>query len=198
MKKLTLLVALLLCVTIGGVYATWIFAGDSILSQTDPFANKMGDVDTTTSAGAYHFTNNTMAIVVEPDSNDTHNTTLTWDASGSVTLRFEANSTISDAPLDKALRAVITVEAVDIANAKYNDGTGEKQIYSLNPDFKITLTEGDWTQESTYVYTYTVSAAQLADAVTMESFNLPNYDAYRSFKTAQDIVKFKFRVSPGV
>lgn len=30
MKKLSLLVALILCVTIGGVYATWTYAGNEI------------------------------------------------------------------------------------------------------------------------------------------------------------------------
>lgn len=195
MKKLTILVALLLCVTIGGVYATWIYAGDSILSQTDPFANKMGDVDTEMSAGSYHFTNNSIAIVVEPNNNTDHLTTLTW--SGSVTLRFEANSSISAAPLQKALNAVITIEAVDLVNGVYDDGTGSKQIYTLNDTFKIQLDDSKWTQESEYVYTYEINAADLAGAVTMESFHLPTYDDYKLFKVAQDVVKFKFRVNAG-
>ena len=199
MKKLTLLVALLLCVTIGGVYATWIFAGDTILPQTDPFTNKMDDVDTETSAGSYHFVNNSIAIVVEPNNNTDHMTQIRWE--GSVTLQFRANTTISDAPLAKALSAAITIEAVDIASATYDDGegAGARQIYTLNDTFVIQLDESKWTPDASdeYLYTYTINAADLAGAVTMDSFHLQNYDAYKAFKTAQDVVKFKFRVKPG-
>ena len=191
MKKLTVLVALLLCITIGGVYATWIFAGDTILSQTDPFVNKMGDVDTSTSAGSYHFVNNTVNLVVEPENADSYKADITW--TGDVTLRFAANDTISAAPLDKALNATVIIEAVDITSATY----GGDQIYTLNNNFKIQLTEDSWSyDEGTNTYSYKITAAALADAVSIGNFTLDTYDEYRAFKLAQDVVKFKFRVNP--
>lgn len=191
MKKLTVLVALLLCITIGGVYATWIFAGDTILSQTDPFVNKMGDVDTSTSAGSYHFVNNTVNLVVEPENADSYKASITW--TGEVTLQFAANDTISAAPLERALNATIIIEAVDIAGAKYK-GT---QIYTLTEGFKIQLTEDSWSyDEGTNTYSYKITAAALAGAISIDNFTLETYDEYRAFKLAQDIVKFKFRVNP--
>ena len=191
MKKLTVLVALLLCITIGGVYDTWIFAGDTILSQTDPFINKMGDVDTSTSAGSYHFVNNTVNLVVEPENADSYKATITW--TGDVTLRFAANDTISADPLDRALNATVIIEAVDITGATY----GGTQIYTLNNAFKIQLAEDSWTHdEATNTYSYKITAAALADAVSIGDFTLDTYDEYRAFKLAQDVVKFKFRVNP--
>ncbi len=191
MKKLTALVSLLLCITIGGVYATWIFAGDTIMSQTDPFVNKMGDVDTSTSAGSYHFVNNTINLVVEPENADSYKADITW--SGDVTLQFAANDTISTGPLSKALNATIVIEAVDIANATY-EGT---QIYTLNDTFEIKLTDTSWAHDSaTNTYSYKITADALADAVSIGNFVLDNYDEYRAFKLAQDVVKFKFRVNP--
>ena len=191
MKKLTVLVALLLCITIGGVYATWIFAGDTILSQTDPFVNKMGDVDTSTSAGSYHFVNNTVNLVVEPEAPDSYNAIITW--TGEVTLQFAANETISSAPLEKALNATVIIEAVDITAATY----GGKQIYTLNDGFKIQLTRDDWAYDDvTNTYSYKITAAELIGAVSIDDFELDTYDEYRAFKLAQDVVKFKFRVNP--
>lgn len=191
MKKLTVLVALLLCITIGGVYATWIFAGDTIMSQTDPFVNKMGDVDTSTSAGSYHFVNNTVNLVVEPENADSYDAVITW--SGEVTLQFAANDTISAEPLSRALNATITIEAVDIDLAKYE---GE-QIYTLNNSFKIQLSEGSWTHDdATNTYSYKITADALEDAVSIGDFSIDNYDKYKAFKLAQDVVKFKFRVNP--
>ena len=193
MKKLSILVALLLCITIGGVYATWIFAGDTIMSQTDPFVNKMGDVDTTTSAGTYHFVNNTINIVVEPESDSSYKAAVEW--TGSVTLQFAANDTISEAPLAKALNAVITIEAVDILNGTY--GEEGAQIYFLDSSFKIELSEQNWTHdESTNTYSCEITAAQLENSVTIGDFTIDTYDEYRAFKLAQDVVKFKFRVNP--
>lgn len=191
MKKLTVLVALLLCITIGGVYATWIFAGDTIMSQTDPFVNKMGDVDTSTSAGSYHFVNNTVNLVVEPESATSYDAVITW--SGEVTLQFAANDTISAEPLSRALNAVITIEAVDIDLAKYES----EQIYTLNNSFKIQLTEGSWAHDDvTNTYSYKITADALEGAVSIGEFSIDNYDRYKAFKLAQDVVKFKFRVNP--
>ena len=191
MKKLTVLVALLLCITIGGVYATWIFAGDNIMSQTDPFVNKMGDVDTSTSAGSYHFVNNTINLIVEPESVDSYKADITW--SGEATLQFAANDTISAGPLNKALNAIITIEAIDIDLATYN---GNK-IYTLNNSFKIQLSEDSWAYDNaTNTYSYKITAAALADAVSIGDFSIDNYDKYKEFKLAQDVVKFKFRVNP--
>ena len=191
MKKLTVLVALLLCITIGGVYATWIFAGDTILSQTDPFVNKMGDVDTSTSAGSYHFVNNTVNLVVEPEDPASYNAIITW--TGEVTLQFAANETISSAPLEKALNATVIIEAVDITVATYEGD----QIYTLNDSFKIQLNRDSWTyDEGTNTYSYKITAAALADAISIGDFELDTYDEYRAFKLAQDVVKFKFRVNP--
>ena len=48
----------------------------------------------------------------------------------------------------------------------------------------------------TNTYSYRITAASLADAVSIGNFTLDTYDEYRAFKLAQDVVKFKFRVNP--
>lgn len=187
MKKLSLLVALILCVTIGGVYATWTYVGETIAPHQDPIVNKMGDVTFSGASGTYHVSNNTMSFVVEPKEG-TYDTQLT--ASGTATLNFAADPSISDKPLKNALCATITVVGTDLETTKYNGTT----IYTLDPSFKITLDEDDWTQEGNN-YSVTLNAADLLPAVTMADFNLPSHDDYLAFQNAQKSAVFRINIA---
>lgn len=187
MKKLSVLIMLIVCVTIGGVYATWTYAGTEVASQQDPIVNKMGEVTFSGAAGTYHVENNTLAFVVEPKNN-------TFDAqlikSGSATIKFTADATISDAALTKALNATITVVGTDLDKAIY-DST---PIYSANENFKITLNKNSWTKSGNE-YTYTLEASMLEDAVAIGAFNLPSHDDYVAFQTAQKAAVFRLSVA---
>ncbi len=188
MKKLSLLVALILCVTIGGVYATWTYAGNEIKEQNATLTNKMGEVVLSGAAGAYHFSNNTLRFTVEPDEG-TYKPVLV--ASGSATLTFSAEPTISPSALTKALSATITVEATDLTTAVY-DG---KQIYTLADNFKITLNESSWSKEGNN-YTYTINASDLVDAVSIADFELNNVAQYDDFTVEQRKAVFRVYVNP--
>lgn len=188
MKKLSLLVALILCVTIGGVYATWTYAGNEIKEQNATLTNKMGEVVLSGAAGAYHFSDNTLRFTVEPEDG-TYTPTLV--ASGSATLKFSAEPTISPDALAKALAATITVEATDLTNAVYNG----KQIYTLTDNFKITLNENSWTKSDNN-YTYTINATDLLNAVSIEDFELNNVAQYDTFTAEQRKAVFRVYVNP--
>lgn len=187
MKKLSILVALIVCVTIGGVYATWTYAGTEVASQQDPIINKMGEVTFSGAAGAYHVENNTLAFIVEPKEN-TYDAQLT--TSGSATIRFTPDATISDAALEDALNATITVVGTDLAAAKYE----ETQIYTLNESFKITLDKTKWTMVGND-YTYTLAASELKDSVEIGTFNLPSHDHYVAFQEVQKAAVFRINVA---
>ncbi len=54
MKKLSLLVALILCVTIGGVYATWYYSGaENVADISEPITVNLEDAQTVGSHGSY-------------------------------------------------------------------------------------------------------------------------------------------------
>ena len=67
MKKLSILVALILCVTIGGVYATWVYPGNDIGRLEAPVSNNMGDVTFSGSMGTYSLVSNDMALIINQD-----------------------------------------------------------------------------------------------------------------------------------
>lgn len=187
MKKLSILVALIVCVTIGGVYATWTYAGTEVAPQQDPVINKMGEVTFSGAAGAYHVENNTLAFIVEPKGN-TFDAELT--TSGSAVIRFTPDATISDAALEDALNATITVVGTDLEAATY----GGQKIYTLDDTFKITLDEAKWTKDGND-YTYTLEATALKNAVAIGAFNLPSHDDYVDFQKVQKAAVFRINIT---
>lgn len=70
MKKLTLLVALILCVTIGGVYATWYYAETQMNDAVHEFKNLgITDVDTRAETGRLEVTD-TLILKIDDNAGD--------------------------------------------------------------------------------------------------------------------------------
>ena len=192
MKKLSLLIALCILLTIGGVYATWIYSGNQIDSQTTPFVSKMGGLDHEGNSGSYTFIENSLEFSVEPDAQDTKITTIVW-TEGTVKLVFTPKGDINDTMLANALNATITVE---LASSTAGDYKGET-IYTVDSNFKLTITESDWTSHNDgEYYSYTITAAAVKDAISIGSFHLPSEDDYNDFKDAIQDVKFRVKVTP--
>ena len=192
MKKLSLLIALCILLTVGGVYATWIYSGNQIDSQTTPFVSKMGGLDHEGNSGSYTFTENNLEFAVEPDTQDTKITTIVW-GTGSMQLVLTPKTDINDAMLQKALNATITVELASSTAGEYKGET----VYTIDPNFAVTLTADDWTSHNDGEYfTYTITADTIKDAISIGSFHLPSEDDYTEFKSVIQDVKFRVKVSP--
>ena len=192
MKKLSLLIALCILLTIGGVYATWIYSGNQIDAQTTPFVSKMGGLDHEGNSGSYTFTENSLEFSVEPDSQDTKITTIAWN-NGSITLVFTPKGDINDTMLANALNATLTVELASSSAGEYKGET----IYTVDPAFALVLTDTDWTNHNDgQYYTYTITAAEIQDAISIGEFHLPSEDDYNDFKVAIQDVKFRVKIAP--
>ena len=192
MKKFGILIALCVLLTIGGVYATWVYSGNSIDAQTEPFVSKMGGLDHEGNSGSYTFANNSLDFAVEPDTQETKITTIVW-GTGSMQLVLTPKTDINDAMLQKALNATITVELASSTAGEYKGET----VYTINPDFAVTLTADDWTSHNNGEYfTYTITADTIKDAISIGNFHLPSEDDYTEFKSVIQDVKFRVKVSP--
>ena len=192
MKKFGILIALCVLLTVGGVYATWIYSGNQIDAQTEPFVSKMGGLDHEGNSGSYSFTNNSLDFAVEPDTQETKITTIVW-GTGSMQLVLTPKTDINDAMLQKALNATITVELASSTAGEYKGET----VYTIDPDFAVTLTADDWTSHNDGEYfTYTITADTIKDAISIGSFHLPSEDDYTEFKSVIQDVKFRVKVSP--
>lgn len=188
MKKLSILVALILCVTIGGVYATWTYPGTSVAEYKIPLTHQMAGVDFSGSAGVYEVTSNTLAYTI--DQKATGDYTPVMSLSGSVSFTFTAHNQISDSALTAALTPTVTIYTEDLSSATY----GGNAIFTVNSSFSLTLDEDNWTQSGN-VYTYTIQASELAGAITLnDGFYLDTHDEYLAFQAAQMKAIFRLNV----
>ena len=192
MKKFSILIALCVLLTVGGVYATWIYSGNQIDAQTEPFVSKMGGLDHEGNSGSYTFANNSLDFAIEPNTQETKITTIVW-GTGSMQLVLTPKTDINDAMLQKALNATITVELASSTAGEYKGET----VYTIDPNFAVTLTAGDWTSHNDGEYfTYTITADTIKNAISIGSFHLPSEDDYTEFKSVIQDVKFRVKVSP--
>ena len=188
MKKLSILVALILCVTIGGVYATWTYPGTSVAEYKIPLTHQMAGVDFSGSAGVYEVTSNTLAYTI--DQKATGDYTPVMSLSGSVSFTFTAHNQISESALTAALTPTVTIYTEDLSAATY-DGNA---IFTVNSNFSLTLDKTKWTQSGN-VYTYTIQASELASAITLnDGFYLDTHDEYLAFQAAQMKAIFRLNV----
>ena len=189
MKKLSILVALILCVTIGGVSATWVYPGNDIGRLEAPVSNNMGDVTFSGSMGTYSLVSNDMALIINQDGNQTFNTMLTY--SGNLVFTFTPAANISEAQLDAALNATVSVMGTDVTSAVY----GSEQIWAFDQTKTVSLTEADWNEESG-VYTCTFACSRLSETIKLAKvFNLPTYDKFKTFSDAHKHAVFNLHVN---
>ena len=136
MKKLSLIVALAVVLTIGGVFATWTYPGATVA----PDSETIGVTIESATSGADTFNvNNTMAISVDPTSNTDYTAKITKSGNIVITLdpatgsRVAAGETTVVAKLKKgdakAVKAKLAVTVVAKEEEKVEDAeeTDEKE-----------------------------------------------------------------------
>lgn len=177
MKRFGLLITLALAITIGGVYATWVYSQtNDVADITGAKAIQLTGATFEGSYGTYNIDVSGVSLTVDPKPGTAHTTSLLVD--GDVKITFTP-STYS--PVEVKNNGVETKYYFTLSNSNwtYDDGAGEKSIIAINhPDEKHDIT---WTKEDNGTFTYTISAADLLDHLTLTEFSLDtktDYDAY--------------------
>jgi len=181
MKKLSVLIALILCVTIGGVYATWVYSqSDDVADITGAKAITLTEATFTGTYGTYHVDTAGLTMQVDPKEGTTHTTAL--KISGDLVIGFTPNTY---APAEVKTNGVPSTFAFSLSNANWQY-SGENIITVDTATHNIV-----WTPDGNGAFTYTISAAELANYITLTEFTLDtkaDYDAYDGVLTNGQIV----------
>lgn len=196
MKKLSLFVALVLLVTVGGVYAQWVYAGNDINALNSRSVTVvMGNVTTTGNAGSYSIADgdNTLKATIQPKEAGSYVPSLVW--SGSITITFTPAGSISASNLARAKAATLTLNVSDIDSAQYDS----KRIFSKTANSTIAFDSNAWVYNSgSNTYTYTIDASALASFVSInEDISLDNIDEYNAFTGEFIHAVFTVDIAPG-
>ncbi len=189
MKKLSVLIALALVLTIGGAYAAWSYSTGLPTDKTATGTLTMGTKveDNSTPYGTYAVSS-VPTITVEPASTTDYTTTL--DPSEEVfTVTFTPDADAPDTVKANALatQVVVTVTAA----GSYNSNP----MIAAATDNRIDLT---WSENDDGSFTATVTAAQIANCLDLTENVLPNPEAYNAYNTALAAVKITLTVTANV
>ena len=208
MKKLSVLIALMLCVTIGGVYATWTYAGTDDIA--DSFAEAkvtIADAELTGANGTYKVESNLVLTVDQ--KNEDHEAELVFGANNSdpiflkVTFTPAANApqTIKDNAVPSELyfgTTTVMEYKMDAAGNYSATGTPANIFTFSNPSDGVFSPNFTWTPEADGSFTYTLDETALKSMISLsQTFVLDlksEHDAFREALNGNILV----RVTDGI
>lgn len=216
MKKLGVLIALFTCLTIGGVYATWSYAGTNDIA--DSFAEAkvtIADAELTGANGTYKIESNLVLTVDQ--ANDAHEAVLVFDSNDGKDIHLTITFTpAKNAPVDIKKNGVPSELYFDTTTAmqykmdedgNYSETGTPTNIFVFSNvgngviDEPFTWVPGELVEGSSEFYksfTYTIGEAELKDMIKLsQTFVLDIKAEHDAFRTALsgNIVA---RVSDGV
>lgn len=196
MKRISLLMALLVCLTVSGVYAAWTYAGtDDIADVYAETKITIADVTLEGANGTYKIESNLVLLVDQ--ANDDHEAELVFNSNNNddvylkvtFTPADKASTQIKDYALDTEIYFGTTT------TMQYDD----RDILTFSNPGNNTLDNLiQWTKEANGTFTFTMDKAALEDAISLNgTFVLDTkakHDAFRTALTGNVVV----RVTDGI
>ncbi len=177
MKRLSVLVALLLCVTIGGVYATWSYAGTNDIADAYAEAKvTIADVELTGANGVYKVESN-LVLTVDQANND-HEAMLVFGSNNGeeiylkITFTPAANApqTIKDNAVPSELYFGTTTDmkySIDTEGNYDPNGTPTDIFKFSNVSDGVLQENIDWVAQDDGTFTYTLDETALKAAISL-------------------------------
>ena len=193
MKKLSLLIALCMLISIGGVYATWTYVRNSdVADESVNMAMNLTEVAYSGSNGAFKVDTSTLKLSIDPKSGTTHTTSLVIE--GEVKIVF---TPATFAPAEVKGNAVDSTFEFKLSNNSwtFDDGHGAKEIVTL--DHQGTH-EIEWTKQLDGTFVYVLDATTLAKHITLNEFVLDTKTRYDSFNAQLANGQIIITVSDGI
>ena len=168
MKRLSLLLALALLVTVGGVYATWNYAQGTAAYREKFLTAHLTDKVTDTAKGVIDVNIDGLTLTIDDADNNHHGELI---LAGEIVITFTPNEG-ADADVDR-----------DGIAMQYQLGTTKDYNYNDNPIFTVN-TDIQALNGGAATKSVTIPASELQGLITLNDMELPTVDAYSAFKAA--------------
>ena len=182
MKKLTLLIALCMLLTIGGVYATWTYTQNTdVADEAVNMTLNLADVAYSGSYGTYKVDVTGLNLIIDPKAGTAHTTALY--ATGNIVITFTPNSV---APAEIKANGVASTYSFSLANTNWK--YADRDIVAVNHTDKHDIV---WTRNNDGTFSFTISAEEFMEHVSLTEFELDTktkYDAYNAVLGTGSIV----------
>ena len=217
-KKVTLLAGLLTCVTVGGVYATWTYAGNDTADVSSLVTVQLTDAEFEGSAGVYHIESN-LNLYIDQESASSHkavlkyyqgNTEVTDDTATVVTIKFTPSSNASNTVKEHAISSWFSFKVsapiqyqID-ADGNYNAESGTPtNIFKFDEEHQDekghAITWTPVTDADIDYFKYTMTLAEVKTHIALsQDFVLDSIEEYRAFEAALLKGKISISVTDGI
>lgn len=189
MKKLSLLIALCMLLTIGGVYATWTYTQSTdVADESVNMALNLTNVTFVGTYGTYEIDQSGLSMTIDPKAGTTHTTALY--ITGNIVIKFTPNQY---APEEVKNGAVESTYSFSLANAnwQYNSQNIVTLAHAENHDIT-------WQNQPDGSFTCTISASDLADHILLTEFTLDTKQDYDAYNTVLGQGSIVLTVSDGI
>lgn len=191
MKKLSILIALCLCLTVGGVYATWVFTENSDVADQHEHINfGLTDVQYSGSYGEYYLDYSKLNLAIDPVTDGSHEAAL--KITGQITITFTPAKYAPPEIKENGVPSTYNFATTKPQAEWLHNGV---QIFTINTD-PVTINWG--TPNAEGVFTYVIDAATVADMIKLGDFELGTKLEYDAFKTSLSASYIGISVSDGV
>ncbi len=195
MKKLSVLIALMLCVTIGGVYATWSYtASEDIYDAFAEAKVTIADAVSLGSNGEYKIESNLVLTVDQ--ANDDHEAELVFSSNNGqdifLKVTFTPNKDAPQSIKDNAISSELyfgtttTMQYKMDADGNYSETGTAKDIFTFtNASDGVFSPNVTWTKDPDGVFTYTLNETALKGVISLSQiFKLDTKGEHDAFRTA--------------
>ncbi|MBE6662317.1 MAG: hypothetical protein E7606_03430 [Ruminococcaceae bacterium] len=195
MKKLSLLILLMLCITISGVYAAWIYAGTNDIADVYTEAKvTIADVELQGANGTYHISSNLVLTVDQ--KNENHEAELVFASNNTeaiflkVTFTPAANApqTIKENAVPTEIYYTVTtpMQYKMDADGNYLESGTPTDIFTFsNPSDGYLNNTITWTEEGDGTFSYTMNETDLKAAISLsQTFVLDTKAEHDAFGAA--------------
>ena len=134
MKKISLLIALCMLLTIGGVYATWTYTGNDVLDKNDVVSMNLTEATSQGAHGEYTIDTSNLKLTIDPKVGagalNNHTTALYYNDGGYVRVTFTPNE---NAPQEIKDNGLLSYFSLSLSNSAwtFDDGSGSKNIITI-------------------------------------------------------------------
>lgn len=204
MKRLGIVAALALVVTVGGVYATWNYANKDVETATATYKVSLSGLGTETQKGSLKVVGSSHNLKV--DDIGGYKAGLVCDAAGKFTVTFEAKSAadgVAQDVIDNGIHLKWYVECVLNSNVTDVNGDGEVTYldlqYKNTPVFAVDSSETiidrqDYTTKSGSTFTYEIPVSEVMAKLTLGDFVLDERSEYDAFEDVLELCTFHVHV----
>ena len=197
-KKVSLLMALAMCGTIGGVYATWYYQEGTIQKDTSLVISLTSSKGT--GKGTLNVATNNLVVNIDDKIDSTYVVDYHGElvVSGSIVLEFTPDENVDEEVKD-GIDLKVTLDFDDSWTYTFAAPVGEQKVFNVE-DTKatFTITDADWTEQNGVLVTE-IKPEHILAYLSLNTYSegksvvyLPSQADYNAF--AAEIVKKGFSI----